>query len=369
MAKLHVLFVENAAITGGAERHTAMLASRLAAADFETAIFAIRRGTDEPAGVALLEPEGNGSLKRIGQLAQCIGERRIDLLVAVNQRPLLVASLARRLARVKPAIAVIFHTTELRDRKEEMMQLGYNHFFNRADSVIFISDNQRRHWAQRGLGAARAVTIHNGVDLGRFSLCEPAQRRTMRATLGLDDGDYVVGCIAMLRAEKNHLDLVEAIAQLRGKGVRARAVLVGDGPMRAAITGRAVARGVSQHVILAGAQDDVRPFIAAFDVGVLTSTSVETLSLSALEIMAGGRPMVMSDIGGASEIVHGANGALFLARDVGGLVVALEHFVSKPTRDKAGAAARRTVECQFDIDRMIERYADHFWSLAGPPRG
>jgi glycosyltransferase involved in cell wall biosynthesis len=118
----------------------------------------------------------------------------------------------------------------------------------------------------------------------------------MRRVLGLADGDYVVGMCAVFRPEKNHLQLVEAVAKLRARGIPARALLIGDGPMRPAIESRARDLGVAADVVIAGFHQDVRPLLAASDVVALPSTSVETFSLAALEAMALARPVVLSDI-------------------------------------------------------------------------
>ena len=127
--------------------------------------------------------------------------------------------------------------------------------------------------------------IYNGVDTELWKPAPEIERCTNRAQLGLGENDYVVGLSAVLRPEKNHVQLVEAIAALRRRGVPARALLIGDGPTRGAVEERARTLGVAEHVIITGFQRDVRPFVAAADTMVLTSFA-EALSLAALEAMA-----------------------------------------------------------------------------------
>lgn len=358
-----LLFVINAAITGGAERHTAQLARALPEYGFSTSVFAIKQGTEKPEGVALHEPQIPASLwQRTRALAEFIEANDIDVIVPVNQRPLAAAFLARGLARGRQSIVPIFHTTVLRNRKEHWMQRVYTPLFNRSDSVIFISDNQRRYWESRGLRNARAVTILNGIDVARFSPQALSELRApTRRSLGFNDGDFVLGCIAVLRAEKNHLQLIDAVADLRNKRIPARALIVGDGPMRAAIEQRVQNLKLTDHVTFTGMQNDVRPYLAAIDIGILCSTSIETLSLSALEVMAAGKPMVMSDIGGASEIVDGESGATFPPGDIRALVAAIQRF-APPADRAAGAAAYQSVTRRFAAKTMLDAYADLFQS-------
>jgi glycosyltransferase involved in cell wall biosynthesis len=161
----------------------------------------------------------------------------------------------------------------------------------------------------------------------------------------------------VLRPEKNHVQLVEAVARLRARDIPARALLVGDGAMRPAIEARARALGVSDHVRITGFQADVRPLVGACDAVVLCSTAVETFSLAALEAMALGRPVVQSQIGGAAEMtVPGENGALFPVGDTRALVERLAELADPAARRRMGAAARATVEARFCERAMVERY-------------
>jgi glycosyltransferase involved in cell wall biosynthesis len=182
----------------------------------------------------------------------------------------------------------------------------------------------------------------------------------------LQPEDYVIALCAVMRPEKNHLQLIEAVARLRQTGAPAKALLIGDGPTRAAIEARVAALGLQGAVIMPGMSKDVRPFLAASDVGVICSTSIETLSLAALEALAMGVPMVMSDIGGASEIIGDDHGRLFPAGDDDALVEALRHFQPETVRIAAGHAARGAVEAHFDHSVMVAEYAKYFRTLLLP---
>jgi len=220
-----------------------------------------------------------------------------------------------------------------------------------------VCEAQRRHWFKRLVSGRSNRVIHNGVDPEHWRSPGVEARTRMRRVLGLADGDYAIGMCAVFRPEKNHLQLVEAIAQLRSRGVPARALLIGDGPMRPAIEARARDLGVASDVLIAGFHQDVRPLLAASDVVALPSTSVETFSLAALEAMALGRPVVLSEIGGAAEMVRpGENGFLFPAHDTPALVASLAALADPAARERMGAAARTTVEARFSERAMVDRY-------------
>jgi glycosyltransferase involved in cell wall biosynthesis len=365
---MKLLFVMNAPVVGGAERHTMALADRLAGERFEGSIFALNRGPlTAPSGVELDQPEpSRGRLARIGDLAKRISEGRPDLIVAVNERPAIVAMIARARARAaKPPIVLIWHSTVARNLKEAALGLLHTPVFNSLDAITFISENQRAYWRRHRISPKREAVIPNGVDVARFSPAARAKwRDETRQRLGIHRDTLVVGVNAVLRPEKNHLQLVEAVARLRQQGRDVLALLVGDGPMSSAIRARAPSLGVADRILMPGLQADVRPFVAAFDVGAICSTSIETLSLSALETMAMGIPVVMSDLGGATEIVDGENGRIVAVGDLSSLREALASFFDPIGRAAAGARARATVERRFPQELMVANYVAWFKKLS-----
>jgi glycosyltransferase involved in cell wall biosynthesis len=126
---------------------------------------------------------------------------------------------------------------------------------------------------------------------------------------------------------------------------------------------------MGEHVVFAGEQSDVRPWIAALDAGVLCSTAVETFSLAALEVLASGVPMIMSDIGGASEIVEdGVNGYLFEAGNTEALLQRMRNIADAETRLRMRRAAQPSVE-RYTLERMVEAYERLALELAAEGSG
>src|SRR2546429_272601 len=88
-------------------------------------------------------------------------------------------------------------------------------------------------YALNCVSAGRNAVIHNGVAAERFAPSVRTRWRTAtRAALGFRDDDYVLGCCAQLRPEKNHEQLIDAVIALRREGVAAHALIVGEGPQR-----------------------------------------------------------------------------------------------------------------------------------------
>jgi glycosyltransferase involved in cell wall biosynthesis len=367
--KLNIAFIVNALTTGGAEIHTVQVANALQDAGHDCFLFPLLPSAQVSSGRVKQDIVGGNKLLDFSaqrRLNARLNDNAIDIIVAVNGRPATYAQLARNRNRLtRRPVVTIYHTTQLYGYRQKMQHVLHRPFINQSDALVFVSSNQQDYCERIGLHGRRALTIHNGVDGSRFNpVARTCWRAAKRKELGLTDEDYVIGQSAMFRPEKNHEQSVRVLRALREKGVPAVLLLVGDGPLRSSIQTYAKNLSVSDAVIFAGRQQDVLPYLAAFDVGILTSTAVETFSLAALEFMALGVPGVLSDIGGASEmLIDGATGRLFPAGDDRALLSALNGFTEISMRQAFGVTAAKNVASRFTLNSMIKRYEHLFLEL------
>ena len=209
------------------------------------------------------------------------------------------------------------------------------------------------------LPGERARCIYNGVDSSRFSVSGMTDvAAAFRKSLGIPENSIVVGSVGRFAPEKHFELLIDAIGRLCETGRPAYLLLVGEGRERRTLERAAARVGISDRVRFPGVMSDVRSALAAMDVFVLPSRAVETFSNAALEAMAMSRPVVLSNIGGAAEMVTDkVNGFLFDSNDIGTLtqvLVALHD--SAELRETIGAAARdRIVRC-FTFEEMVSDY-------------
>lgn len=369
------MFVTGSLAHGGAERHAVTLVNRLGERGHEChavhvkadAALRARIRAREGASVRGLQAARYADPAALTALVGHLARTGPDAVVAANGYALLYAWLALRLARRRAPLAVTFHSTRLLGAKQRLQMLAYRPLFWSASATVFVSEVQRRHWLRRAVGSRRNEVIHNGVDLEAFREArDGSAREAMRRALGFRASDYVIGISALLRPEKNHLQLVEAVARLRAAGFPARALMIGDGEMRAAIEARARALDVDGDVLITGLREDVRPYVGACDVMALCSVT-EAFSLAALEAMALSRPLVHSDVGGAAEMIDpGRNGFLFPVGDTGALVDRLSLLADGRLRAELGRGARQVVEARFSERAMVDRYERLLRDLAGP---
>lgn len=237
-----------------------------------------------------------------------------------------------------------------------------NGVLSRLPSRVFsVSANLREHMIGEGFPAARVEVIPNGIAIR--PPVDAEERAKVRAALGVAPSEFVVGTIARLNPVKDLVTLVGAVAALAAD-VPVTAVVIGDGPERDALGTAAAARGVGSRVRFLGHRDDARDWLAGFDAFVNSSIS-EGVSLTILEAMSAGLPVVATAVGGTPEVVVAECGRLVPARDPGAIAAALRELAADADlRRRLGEAGRARVESTFSLDRMIATYRDVYLGAA-----
>ena len=362
---LRAIFVTGSLYPGGAERHAVTVSNGLVARGHECHVVHVKDGqpnlidsirSGEAGTVLCLGATRYLDLRALARLKTHIARIGPSVIVAANPYALMYSWLALRLLGRRVPLVVTYHST-LIGAKEQLQMVLYRLFFWTADCSVFVCEKQRRRWLLRGVFSRRNEMIYNGVDTEAFrNRSSPADRARLRNALGFAETDFVIGISARLSPEKNHLQLVDALALLRGTGIRARVLMIGNGDLREAIEARARDRKVGDDIVITGFQRDVRPYVAVCDVMVLCSLT-EAFSLAAIEAMAMGKPFVHSDVGGAAEMIRpGEDGFLFPVGDTGALVDRLARLTDPAQRKRMGNQARARVEAMFSEKAMVDRY-------------
>jgi glycosyltransferase involved in cell wall biosynthesis len=226
---------------------------------------------------------------------------------------------------------------------------------------VAVSRSLRAQLVAEGFPESRVRVVRNGIDPGPPPA--PELRKQARARLGLPEDEFVIGAVGRLAMVKDFGALIAAFGLLRSMPGRARLIIVGDGPERAALVSQARAANVSRAVLFTGHQHDAPALMPAFDVFV-NSSIYEGVSLTILEAMAAGVPVLATAVGGTPEIVQdGVNGRLIPSRGIREMASAIAALARDPElRARLGAAGRSRVLRSFHIDRMVHTYAGMYAS-------
>ena len=201
---------------------------------------------------------------------------------------------------------------------------------------------------QLGVSSDKSVFISNAVDSNKFS--PAAARGAVRARYGIPIGHSLILCPRRLVPKNGVEFLIESLPFIRRRRNNVSVLIVGDGPQRERLEGRARALGLQDSVIFAGSQDndELPAFYADADIVAIPSLK-EATSIAALEAMSSARALVATHVGGLPEIIEDrVTGLLVPPRDPEALSVAITRLIESPElRIQMGQAARARVEREF----------------------
>jgi glycosyltransferase involved in cell wall biosynthesis len=270
---------------------------------------------------------------------------RPDVLHTHDASPHLLGAPAGRLARVP----VVVHTRHCQTTSLSFRQaLGMRLASALSNVVVAVSEDSASILRRsEHVVPSKSPVIRNGVDLAAFA---PGNRWARVP------GQRVIS-VGRLVAVKDFAMLLHAAARLADALPNFQLDIVGDGPERRALEALRTSLGLETRVHLLGERDDVARLLSGADVFALTSTS-EGLSMSILEAIASGLPVVATAVGGNSEIlIDGTAGLLVPPGNPASLASALLSVLEDPTRlASMGRAARKHAERHFDLRDVVARY-------------
>jgi glycosyltransferase involved in cell wall biosynthesis len=362
---MKIVHVVNSLECGGLEQMALQLVKQLNSGGTPSDIVCLAGKGDlaaaaEGAGVrvvALGKPPGlrPGLVFRLAKVCKELGA---DIVHTHNFAPLIYGSLAARLAGKK--------CINTRHGRTDGRVSGL--IWNLNDFVVPVSRDTETHLLRHNRIARRKIRmIYNGVDLGRYArTADETKRRATREGLGIGPESFVIINVGRLSPEKDQASLLKAFRRMRRKKMDAFLLLVGDGPLRDKLRWKSEEFEIADRVKFLGFRDDVVSLLQASDVFVLSSYR-EGLSLSLLEAMACGKPVVATRIGGTPEaVVDDETGFLVPCGFPERIEVAVQKlFINRQKAAEMGAAARRKMEEQFSLARMAGEYQQLYSDALG----
>ena len=234
---------------------------------------------------------------------------------------------------------------------------------NIPDKIICVSEAVKQVVMEReGVEESRIAVIHNGVDPHQ----EPTGMQAItRRELGFSDDHLVIGMVANYnRPVKGVTNFLDAIPAIVSAVPSARFLFVGGGDEENSLRSKAVRLGIDPYVVFAGYKKEIHRYYEIMDISVLTSFS-EGLSLTLLESMGYGIPIVATRVGGNPElVVEGETGYLVPVKDNGTLVDRIVVLLQdKELRGRMGKEGRLRVEQKFRMRDVASRYLDIYKGL------
>lgn len=300
------------------------------------------------------------------KLTRLIRQERFDLIHAHVSKPGFLA----RIAAVGTGIPVIYCPAcfSFHDGVARWKALLYS-VIERTMAAWFTNKivcqcNDEHNLALRyHVGAEeQLLTIYSGVDESQFAI--KVNRKAIRKSLGIPEFAFLVGCVGRLSKQKAPADFVKAAALVHKEFPLVHFVWIGDGELMENAQALAISLGIGHVIHFVGYRHDIADQLQVLDCFVLVS-HWEGFSLSVLEAMAAGLPVIMSRVSGAGEaVVDGETGRLVPINGAKELAAAIVDMVTNPGQAVSfGKAGQLRVKQLFTLNRMISAIEDLYFEL------
>lgn len=292
------------------------------------------------------------AVKQLRRFVTWLKSSHIDIIHTHDFYTNIFGMSAAALARVPVRIASMRETAGMRTSMQKRTQRIAHSL---AHHVIANSNAVRNVLIADGIAAHKVTVIYNGLDFRRLA-AHTSSRSEALATLGLKSDETesrrFISIVANMRHEvKNYPMFLRAARQIKETVPEAAFLLAGEGELKDSLQRLANELGIQDSTYFLGRCERIAELLDISEICVLSSKA-EGFSNSILEYMAGGRPVVATNVGGAPEqIVEGETGYLVASGDDETMAARLVSLMHDPQKAKAmGAAGKRLVEQKFSCE-------------------
>jgi glycosyltransferase involved in cell wall biosynthesis len=359
MAK--IVYLINDLDTGGAEIFLERLLKGFRGKDFNSTVVCVlplgtvgQRMADSGIKVICLsKTRKTGILGAAFALSGVLKKEKPDVLNCSLFHSIILGRVVGRICGVKKIISV-FHSDNLGGLFRRMF-LRFTGGFSDCD--VAVSQKIAQSLARKKIAKLQKIKIINlGVDIAGEK--NNRNRGEIRSSFNVSDNDIVITALGRLHEAKGYFVLIDAAKILVSKYPNLKFWIMGEGRLRREIEARINERGLAGKLELLGFKIDPSDRLNASDIYALPSLW-EGFPNSLIEAMACGLPPVASKVSGAVEIIKdGQNGFLSEVGDPADLAGKLEKLIlmGRNEREKVGSAAKRTVEENYSVGRMVREY-------------
>ena len=310
----------------------------------------------------IMPAKGSFNVKFVWSLLKLVRVNRVALIQSHLLGSNVYAAIVGILSRV-PVVATYHGMVDVspnerfKRAKHWVMQHGISHY-------VTVSQRLAKNVQAQGLlDPAKSSTIYNGIDISRY---EKMAARPLVDELGIAQDSVLVGSVGNVRAAKDYAMLVKAAAIVVERNAKVHFVIAGHqkAELMDELNKLILKLGLTSNVHFIGFCDDSAQFLAQMDIFALSSKS-EGFSISTIEGMATGLPVLVTRCGGPEEIVsHGETGWMVEPQSETVFANALLMLLSDESlREKLGEAGKKAVAAKFDLTAMLGAYDAHYKKL------
>ncbi|QSS99809.1 glycosyltransferase family 4 protein [Pontibacillus sp. ALD_SL1] len=234
----------------------------------------------------------------------------------------------------------------------KVLQLKETEAYQKTRQVITV-DYRIRNYV-RDLAGVEGIRVHNFIDVDQF-LPQTDRKLELRHKFGFREEDKLIFIPRRLTKKNGVIYPAKSLSRIQQSFPKAKIIYAGSGEEEQAVRDAAKAGGTESDVHFLGdiPHEIMKDYYAMSDITIIPSVHSagveEATSISALEAMGSGVPVIASKVGGLKEIIeHGENGLLVPEKDTEALADAVINLLSNPTfGDRIALQARLKIEQEY----------------------
>jgi glycosyltransferase involved in cell wall biosynthesis len=291
------------------------------------------------------------AVTQLRRLVRWLKSSRIDILHTHDFYTNIFGMAGGGLARLPVRVASMRETEGMRSAAQKQVQ---RMAYSMAHHVVANSNAVRDKLIGDGIAPEKVSVIYNGLDVRR--LATTLSRAESLSLFGLPARRFITIVANMRHEVKDYPMFLRAARQVKSAVADAAFLLAGEGELTDSLRVMAGELGISDSTFFLGRCEKVAELLSVSEICVLSSKA-EGFSNSILEYMAAGRPVVVTDVGGAREVVdEGETGYLVPSGDDAMMAERLIALLGDPERARAmGAKGKRVVADKFSCDAQLAR--------------
>jgi|LSQX01.3.fsa_nt_gb glycosyltransferase involved in cell wall biosynthesis len=316
----------------------------------------------EKQGALIIEIPGKGDstfeASAVRYLYKYFKENKIDI---VHSHASMSARIAGKLAGVK---SIVYTRHCMESKTEGRIGKLANKTINMhlSNKVVAVSKSVKENLILSGVPEHRIELIYNGVK--PLNLNSEEKNQLVKANMGIEENEVVVGIVARLEEIKGHKYFIKAAHKVLKENPSVKFIIVGSGSLEDDLKKLTSELGINNKVIFTGHLEDTTDIVNIMDINVLSSLS-EALSLSLIEAMSLGKPCITTKTGGNPEVITGGlSGMLVSVKDEEALANSMLNLINnKDLREVMGKKGKEVMLDKFTVKGMTKKIENLYRNL------
>ncbi|MCX7797883.1 MAG: glycosyltransferase [Melioribacter sp.] len=304
-------------------------------------------------------------------LYKLLVKNNFDIL-HLNSSNTLLAVIPAKVLRRRPKIVFTFHGLSLLDKNYKsfflikfISKLYFIFFSKFLDESVFVSEINYQE-AKKNRVIKKGEVIYNGLNEEELNFCDKAEALDflVKKCNFQFNNCFLIGSTGRLSYQKNYGFLIDNFFKIKKAIPNVKIVIIGEGILYNKLYNRIKELGLEKEIFLVGAVKDSYRYLKAFDLFTLPSR-YEGLSISLLEAIYAGIPVLASDVGGNKEIVNNDTHQLYEFNNIDDYI---EKLLYLKEYGKFVAEYNIGLRKKFNLDTMSERYISIYKRLTNLKR-